>query len=294
MMRVTIDAHQHFWDLSLQDTFDYRWLTAADKTAIHRTYLPEDLSPQLEAAGVDRTIFVQTQHNLLENDWVLKLATDNPFIAGIVGWVDLTSTECESQLLALKEHTKFVGVRHITQDEVDDDFIVRDDVLRGLRVLEKHQVPFDLLFFVKHLRHASTLAEALPDLPMVIDHLAKPEIAAGRMEYWRDDFLAASEHPNIYCKLSGMVTEADWKKWTVDDLRPFVDYALECFGPDRLMFGSDWPVCELAASYADVIDALRTLIEPLSAAEKNQIFGKTAADFYRIAPGDGNASDRGV
>ena len=129
---------------------------------------------------------------------------------------------------------------------------------------------------------------------MVIDHLAKPEIAAGRMEYWRDDFLAASEHPNIYCKLSGMVTEADWKKWTVDDLRPFVDYALECFGPDRLMFGSDWPVCELAASYADVIDALRTLIEPLSAAEKDQIFGKTAADFYRIAPGDGNASESGV
>lgn len=289
-MTITIDAHQHFWDLSLSDTFDYRWLSAADKRAIHRTYLPEDLRPQIEAVGVDRTIFVQTQHNLAENDWVLQLAAEHSFIAGVVGWVDLASVDCESQILALKEHPKFVGVRHITQDEVDDDFIVRSEIFRGLSVLEKHRVPFDLLFFVKHLRHASTLAEAFPNLPMVIDHLAKPEIAAGRMEYWRDDFTAASEYPNIYCKLSGMITEADWENWTAEDLRPFVDYALECFGPDRLMFGSDWPVCELAGSYAEVVTALRTMIASLSVAEKDQIFGKTAAEFYRIAPDDGNAS----
>ena len=289
-MTITIDAHQHFWDLSLSDTFDYRWLSAADKQAIHRTYLPEDLRPQIEAVGVDRTIFVQTQHNLAENDWVLQLAAEHSFIAGVVGWVDLASVDCESQILALKEHPKFVGVRHITQDEVDDDFIVRSEIFRGLSILEKHRVPFDLLFFVKHLRHASTLAEAFPNLPMVIDHLAKPEIAAGRMEYWRDDFTAASEYPNIYCKLSGMITEADWENWTAEDLRPFVDYALECFGPDRLMFGSDWPVCELAGSYAEVVTALRTMIASLSAAEKDQIFGKTAAEFYRIAPDDGNAS----
>lgn len=289
-MTITIDAHQHFWDLALSDTFDYRWLSADDKKAIQRTYLPEDLRPQIEAAGINRTIFVQTQHNLVENDWVLQLAAQHPFIAGVVGWVDLASTDCETQVLALKEQPKFVGVRHITQDEVDDDFIVRPEILRGLRILEKHQVPFDLLFFVKHLRHATTLAEAFPNLPMVIDHLAKPEIASGRMEYWRDDFIAAAEHSNIYCKLSGMVTEADWQHWSVDDLSPYVDLALECFGPARLMFGSDWPVCELAATYAEVVAALRELLCSLSTAETEQIFGQTAENFYGLRSSDGNAS----
>jgi len=289
-MTITIDAHQHFWDLALSDTFDYRWLSADDKKAIQRTYLPEDLRPQIEAAGIDRTIFVQTQHNLAENDWVLQLAAQHPFIAGVVGWVDLASADCETQVLALKEQPKFVGVRHITQDEVDDDFIVRPEILRGLRILEKHQVPFDLLFFVKHLRHVTTLAEAFPNLPMVIDHLAKPEIASGRMETWRDDFIAAAEHPNVYCKLSGMVTEADWQHWSVDDLSPYVDLALECFWPARLMFGSDWPVCELAATYAEVVAALRELLSSLSTAETEQIFGQTAENFYGLRSSDGNAS----
>ena len=184
-----------------------------------------------------------------------------------------------------------MGVRHITQDEVDDDFIVRPDVLRGLRVLEKYEVPFDLLFFVKHLRHAVTLAQQLPALPMVIDHLAKPEIAAGRMENWRDHFLAAADCPNIYCKLSGMVTEADWNGWTVEDLRPYVDFALECFGPRRLMFGSDWPVCELAGQYGEIVGAIRELLSDLSGAEQQQIFGKTAEHFYRLALSDGTASN---
>ncbi|MBC19722.1 MAG: amidohydrolase [Planctomycetaceae bacterium] len=289
-MTVKIDAHQHFWDLSRSDIFDYAWLAKPDKAAIHHSYLPEHLLPKLKAAGIAQTIFVQTQHVLAENIWALKLAEANPFIAGVVGWVDLQSEACEEQLGELMEEEKFVGVRHITQDEVDDDFIVRSDVLRGLRVLEQYGVPFDLLFFVKHLRHAVTLAEKLPALPMVIDHLAKPEIASGRMENWRDHFLAASDCPNIYCKLSGMVTEADWIGWTVDDLRPYVDFALECFGPSRLMFGSDWPVCELASQYGVVVESLRELLADLSVTEQEQIFGKTAQQFYRIAPSDGTAS----
>ena len=291
-MTTTIDAHQHFWDLSQGDTFDYAWLTSPDKSAIHRSYLPEDLLPQIRNAGIDRTIFVQTQHLLAENTWALKLAEANPFIAGVVGWVDLQSQDCEAQLCTLMAEKKFVGVRHITQDEVDDDFIIRPDTLRGLRVLEKYEVPFDLLFFVKHLRHTVTLAEQLPALPMVIDHLAKPEIASGRMENWRDHFMAAADCPNVYCKLSGLVTEADWNHWTVDDLRSYVEFALECFGPSRLMFGSDWPVCELAGQYGEIVAALRGLLSDLSDAEQQQIFGKTAEQFYRLAPSDGNASNR--
>lgn len=171
---TTLDAHQHFWQLSRE--FDYRWLDAPALAPIKRDFLPEHLWPHLVATGVSRSICVQTQHNVEENRWALGLAKQHDFIAGVVGWVDLASPRCEEQLLSFKDHPKFVGVRHITQDEPDDDFIVRDDVLRGLRILERHGVPFDLLFHVRHLRHAATLAERLPNLPLVIDHLAKPAL----------------------------------------------------------------------------------------------------------------------
>jgi L-fuconolactonase len=175
-----------------------------------------------------------------------------------------------------------VGIRHVTQDEPDDDFIVRDDVVRGLKVLERHGVPFDLLLYVRHLRHVPTLAAKLPDLPMVIDHLAKPRIKDHITDGWLDDFKAAAKYPNVFCKLSGMVTEADWSGWTVDDLRPYVSVALDAFGPERLMFGSDWPVCELAATYGRVKEALSDALGPLSESERGRIFGGTAAQFYSL------------
>lgn len=249
---------------------------------IRRDYLPADLKPQIDAVGVDRTIFVQTQHNTAENDWVLQLATENDYIAGVVGWVDLASPDCEEQLLRYKDHPKFVGIRHVTHDEPDDDFIVRPDVINGLRVLEKHQVPFDLLFFVKHLHHAQTLARELPNLPMVIDHLAKPRIKDGAMDDWLDNFRAAAQFPNICCKLSGMVTEADWQNWTPTNLKPYVETALECFGPERCMYGSDWPVCELAGSYEQVYNALVDVLGPISDAERDAIFSETATRFYNL------------
>jgi L-fuconolactonase len=279
-MTLTIDAHQHFWQLS--QPFDYRWLDAPTHAPIRRDYLPEHLEPLIRQVGVDRTVFVQTQHNLDENRWVLGLAERHPFIAGVVGWIDLASPDCERQLLEFKAHPKFVGVRHVTQDEPDDDFIVRPDVLRGLKVLQKHGVPFDLLFYVKHLRHAATLAKQLPDLPMVIDHLAKPRIREQVLDDWMPYFRAAAAFPNVFCKLSGMVTEADWSRWTAADLRPYVQMALASFGPDRLMFGSDWPVCELAASYAQVYNALLEALGPLSESERAAIFGGTAIRFYRL------------
>lgn len=273
-----IDSHQHFWQHS--QPFDYRWQEAPALAAIRRDFMPADLAPLIQAAGVDRTIFVQTQHDVAENRWALGLAEEHPFIAGVVGWVDLRSGDCERQLLEFTPHPKFVGVRHVTQDEPDDDFIVRDDVIRGLRILQKHRVPFDLLFYTKHLPHAATLGRLLPELPMVIDHLSKPQIRDRRMDNWRAPLRAAAAFPNIHCKLSGLITEADWKHWKPADLKPYVQEALEAFGPDRCMFGSDWPVCELAGSYQRVVDALNEALGPISPSERAQIFGRTAERFY--------------
>ena len=201
-MSLTIDAHHHFWQL---DRFDYDWLQADSLKTIRRDYLPADLEPRIKDVGVDKTVFVQTRHNVDETNWVLQLSEEHDFLAGVVGWVDLASPDCEQQLLELKQHPNFVGVRHVTHDEPDDDFIVRPDVIRGLKVLEKHQTPFDLLFFVRHLKHAATLGHELSELPMVIDHISKPLIKDGKLDGWIDDLKAASQFPNIYCKLSGMV-----------------------------------------------------------------------------------------
>ena len=277
---MKIDAHQHFWQHSLP--FDYSWQDAEPLAQIRRDYLPEDLAPLIREVGMERTVFVQTQHNVEENRWVLGLAEQHDFIAGVVGWIDLASEACEDQLLEFKDHPKFVGIRHITQDEPDDDFIIRPDVRRGLGVLQKHGVPFDLLFFVKHLKHAATLAREFPDLPMVVDHLAKPRIKDAALDDWIDNFRAAAQFPNVFCKLSGMVTEADWQNWQPADLKPYVETALECFGPQRCMYGSDWPVCELAGSYQQVHAALVETLGPLGESELDAIFGGTVTNFYGL------------
>ena len=278
---MKIDAHQHFWKLDLP--FDYAWLHEPQHQPICRDFLPEDLLPRLQKSGIDRTLFVQTQHDLQENRWALSLARQHEFIAGVVGWVDLTSDRCEGQLMEFRDDPLFVGVRHITQGEPDDDFILRDDVIRGLKVLQKHQVPFDLLFYVQHLKHASTLAGQLPDLKLVIDHLSKPKIKDRQIDDWRTDLQRAARFPNVFCKLSGMVTEASWTDWSLADLQPYVETALEAFGPERCMFGSDWPVCELAADYEQVFSALETLVAGLSDAEQEQIFSGTASRFYGLS-----------
>jgi L-fuconolactonase len=252
MKHPIIDAHQHFWQLSRP--FDYRWLDAPHNAAIKRDFLPEHLASHLQTTGVSWSVFVQTQHNLEEARWVLSLAEQHPFLVGVVGWVDLASPACEEQLLSLRQHPKFVGVRHITQDEPDDDFIVRPDVLRGLKVLEKHDVPFDLLFYPRHLRHVPTLARHRP----------------------------ASAFSNVHCKLSGLVTEANRTTWTAADLQPYVRAAVDLFGPDRCMFGSDWPVCELAATYEQVYAALIEALGPLTEEHRAAIFGGTAQRFYRL------------
>ena len=279
-MSRTIDAHQHFWQ---RGRFKGdAWLDEPKHKPISGSFLPQDLKPLLHWHGIDGSVFVQTQHDVEENRWALDLAKKNDFILGVVGWVDLASPKCEEQLLEFKDNPKFVGIRHITQGEADDDFIVRDDVVRGLKVLEKHRVPFDLLFYVKHLKHAATLAKQLPNLPMVIDHLAKPRIKEHVTEGWVENLKAAAGFPNVYCKLSGMVTEADWKAWKPADLKPYVDAALEAFGPGRCMYGSDWPVCLLAAPYPEQYGALNELLSSLSVSDRARVFGGTAEKFYGL------------
>lgn len=276
---MIIDSHQHFWQLD--KPFDYGWLTDPQHAPINRDFLPAHLATNISQVGVDKTIFVQTQHNLEENRWVLEMATKKDFIAGVIGWVDLASETCEKQLEEFVGNPKFVGIRHITQDE-PDDFIVRPEIIRGLKVLEKHAVPFDLLFFTQHLKHAATLGKLLPSLPMVIDHLAKPKIKDGITAGWSEDLKAAAAFPNIYCKLSGLITEADWENWKPADLKPYVETALEAFGVDRCMFGSDWPVCELAGTYQQVYSALNEVLGAISESEREKIFGGNAIKFYDL------------
>ena len=278
---IRIDAHQHFWDLSRSE-FDYDWVKVLTNTAINKDYLPENLVGHLTAAGMHYSILVQTQHTLAENHWALSLAEQNSFIAGVVGWVDLASPDVEENLRQLQKHSKFVGIRHITQDEPDNNFIVRSDIRRGLGCLERLGIPFDLLFYEQHLHHAATLGQAFPNLPLVIDHLAKPKIKNREVSDWEHNLRQAARHSNIYCKLSGLVTEANWDHWTPDDLQPYIEIALAAFGPRRCMFGSDWPVCELAGSYTDVLAALQEVISRLSTEDQNWILGKTAVNFYSL------------
>jgi len=277
-MSEIIDSHQHFWDI---ERMDYPWMSA-DMTLLYRNYLPGDLKPLMDGVGVDRTVFVQANHDLEENRWVLGLADEHDFIAGVVGWVDLTSPGVEEVLDEFAGHAKFVGLRHITHDEPDDDWIVRDDVLRGLQVVQRRGLTFDLLFRPVHLKHVPTLVERLPDLPMVIDHLAKPLIKDGAMEGWLEDMRVAASFENVFCKLSGMITEADHERWSPGDLRPYVEQVIEMFGFDRLMFGSDWPVCGLAGSYRRVFDALQDAVGRISECERDLLFGETARRFYGL------------
>lgn len=277
-MTKVIDAHQHFWDI---DRFNYPWMSP-DDSVLYRNYLPSDLKPEMGSVGVDTCVFVQANHDLEENRWVLDLADEHDFIAGVVGWVDLTSPDVDDTLSEFAAHPKFVGIRHITHDEPDDDWIIRDDVLHGLRCLAKHDLTFDLLFRPQHLKHVPRLVKELPNLPMVIDHIAKPPIKDGAMDGWLEDLRVAASYENIYCKLSGMITEADHQKWTPADLKPYVEQVVELFGVQRLMFGSDWPVCNLAGDYQRVFEALDSAVGILHPNNHAAIFGGVAARFYGL------------
>ena len=278
MPQPIIDAHHHLWQFG---RFDYGWISEGEGP-LGRDYLPADLKRTIDATGVSRTVLVQTIHSLPETRWFLELAGEHGCIAGVVGWVDLTDPGVGDVLDELRAGTKLVGIRHVVQGEPDDDWVVRADVLRGLAELPGRGLTFDLLFLPRHLKHVPTLARRLPDLPMVIDHIAKPPIKAGRFDGWREDMAAAAAFPNVCCKLSGMITEADHQRWKPADLKPYVEHVIDCFGFDRVMFGSDWPVCLLAGSYERMLNALVECLDEPGDAEAAWLWSETARRFYGL------------
>ena len=279
MSQPIVDAHQHFFNV---DRFTYPWMRGPAE-ALRRNFLPEDLKPLLSRLGIQRTVLVQAGAIEGDTSWFLELAQAHDFIAGVVGWVDLTDPQVGQTLDALQGHAKFKGVRHLVEDEPDDRWLVREDVLRGLEQLAQRDIPYDLVVHPRHLRCVSIVAERLPRLRMVVDHIAKPPIALGTREGWDRDMAVIAGYPQVYCKLSGMITEADPKNWKPSDLRPYVNYVVELFGLDRVMYGSDWPVCRLAGSYEQVFQALIEALGPLGARDRARVFGQNACRFYGIS-----------
>lgn len=275
---MRIDAHQHFWDLR---RFEYSWMPP-EPSVLRQTFLPPLLARILERNRFDGSVLVQANTMLAETRWLLDLAEANDFIRAVVGWVDLTDPRLGWVLDELQKRPKFKGVRHPVQDEADDRWLLRDDVINGLAELARRGLPYDLLLRPRHLPLVPRIAERVPDLRMVIDHIAKPPIADQSMEPWTRNIEEAAALPQIYCKLSGMITEADPRGWKPEHLRPYVAQVMSSFGPDRLMFGSDWPVCMLAGSWKEVLAAFTQAIGPQPIEVREKLLGETAAEFYGI------------
>lgn len=277
-----IDAHQHFWDLS---TGAYDWPTAAEGP-IFRSFAPADLAPELRAAGIEGTVLVQTTDTLADTHAMIDAADENPWIAGIVGWVpvdDERGMERALEAIAAKRAVGLCGVRHLIHREVDPDWILRPDVDAGLRRLSAAGLPFDVVaVFPNHLRHVPAIADRHPDLTLVVDHLAKPPIRGAGWDVWRQELGQAAARPNVTAKISGLDTAAG-PGWTADELRPSVEVAIEAFGPERLLFGSDWPVCRLVSTYGALVSAAEALIAGLSDTERAAIMGGTARRVYGLA-----------
>jgi L-fuconolactonase len=277
-----VDGHHHLWDLGVRDQ---DWITGAALAPLRRDFLLGDFGPLAESNGVAATVVVQTVTVPGETPELLALADTSDLIAGVVGWADLTApgvADRIAELTALPGGDKLVGLRHQVQNEPDPRWLARPDVLRGLAAVADAGLVYDLVITAGQLGQAGRAAAAVPDLLFVLDHLGKPPIASGSIQPWARDLRRLAALPNTSCKLSGLVTEADWSRWKVDDLRPYAEVALDAFGPARTMFGSDWPVCTLAASYGEVVEAARSLTRQLSPAERAAVFADTATSVYRL------------
>jgi L-fuconolactonase len=274
---MKLDSHQHFWSY---DEREHPWIPKG--TPLHRDWLPEDLSALQKPLGLDGSIAVQARQTVEESRWLLTLADHDPRIKGVVGWVDLRSTAVEEQLPEFSNHPRFRGVRHVVQDEKDERFMQGVEFRRGIRCLKKYSLTYDILIYAKQLPSAIELVREFPDQPFVLDHIAKPSIKAGLIEPWKTQIQEISKAPKLMCKVSGMVTEADQKEWKPSDLKPYLEVVFECFGPDRIMWGSDWPVCLLAASYKKVFEVVKEYIKVLTEAQRDAVFGGNCARFYGI------------
>jgi len=274
---LRIDAHQHFWHY---DRVRDAWITD-DMSVLRRDFLPEDLEIHLAESGIDGTIAVQADQTERETEFLLQLAERHQCIRGVVGWVDLRAADLATRLEHFSGFERFRGVRHIAQAE-PDDFLERDDMVRGIGQLREFGLTYDILVYAHQIPAAIALAERLPDQPFVVDHVAKPRIREPSMDPWAAHMRELASHPNVCCKVSGLVTEADWARWRPEDIRPYLDVVFEEFGPDRLMFGSDWPVCLVAASYLRVVELVEDYAGHLSQAERDDLFGGSAIRFYGL------------
>jgi L-fuconolactonase len=282
-MAPTVDAHHHFWDTT-SGRYDYYWMTD-DLAAIRGRFGPDELRPLIAEKGVDRTVIVQTIPSVQETEDFLSIADATDFVAGVVGWVDLTDPGVADVIARLKARPDgrwLVGIRHQVHDEEDAEWLLRPDVRRGLKAVEDAGLVYDVLVRSRELPAALEIVRDFPGSRFVIDHIAKPDIRAGEMEPWASRMAPLADHPHVRVKVSGMVTEAGWETWTPDDLAPYVGRLMDWFGPRRLLFGSDWPVCTLAASYGRVYDAAVAALGDLSDDERGWVFGRTATEVYRL------------
>jgi L-fuconolactonase len=283
-----IDAHQHFW---IYNDREFAWLDDS-MSALRRNFLAEDLQPELKANDFQGSVVVQTRQTLEETRWLLGLAECNSSILAVVGWADLCSLDIAAQLRQFAANPKLVGLRHIVQSEPDDRFLLRPEFLRGISALEEFDLAYDILIYAKHLPVAIEFVEKFPRQRFVLDHMAKPPIKAKEIDSWADGIRRLSAFPNVFCKMSGLVTEADWQRWTADDIAPYLEVVFDSFGPDRLMIGSDWPVCLVAASYAQVMALIRDYILRRAPDRASDVLGGNAQRFWRLprrAVGRGDA-----
>jgi len=276
-----VDAHQHFWRYNPSE---YGWIHDSMQV-LRRDFLPSDLKSELDSAGFSGCVVVQARQTVEETRWLLQLASAKHFISGVVGWVDLQSNQLHPQLQSLTKEPKLVGLRHIVQSEPDENFLLQPKFLRGISLLEEFDLAYDILIYPRHLPVAVQFVERFPRQRFVLDHIAKPPIKDRLLHPWTDGIRRLADFPNVFCKLSGLVTEANWNHWTMTHLTPYLDVAFECFGPDRLMFGSDWPVCCLAASYSRTVEVLEEYLAPQTAGVSEKVFGANVQKFYKLKIG---------
>ena len=272
-----LDAHQHFWNY---ETAKHSWITD-DMAVIRRDYLPQDLQPLLQQNGMEGCIAVQSDQTEKETSFLLQLAEENDFIKGIVGWVDLQSVHVKERLAYYQQFSKIKGFRHVLQGELPG-FMLQPAFLQGIKALHKFDFTYDILIFPQHLAAALEFAKLFPNQLFVIDHIAKPFIKAGFIADWRRGIKAIAQCPNVFCKISGMVTEADFKQWKKEDFTPYLDVITEAFGINRILFGSDWPVCQVAASYGQMLSIVKEYFSSYSIEEQQLFFGGNAKKFYKI------------
>lgn len=275
---MKIDAHQHFW---YYNPTEFAWI-GDNMQSLKNDFLPFDLQNELSIAGFDGCIAVQARQSLSETAWLLKLASTHRFINGVIGWVDLCSDKVEDQLKEFSANPKLVGVRHVVHDEPDDRFMARADFQHGISLLQQYRLTYDLLIFPKHLPLATELVKAFPNQKFVLDHIAKPDIKGQVKEPWASDIRKLAQLPNVYCKVSGMVTEANWQSWKADDFSFYLDTIFEAFGSDRLMFGSDWPVCTVAGNYQSTLSLVSNYIKKFDTSVQQTVLGTNCSKFYQV------------